>query len=329
MSESAAASTAATKLFEQHREFLQALAYRLLGTASDAEDIVQETYLRWAKTDRTAITEPRAYLARITTRLCLDQVKSARVRREQYVGQWLPEPVVQAAEFTENPAGDLAQDISYALMLALERLSPLERAAFLLHDVFGLSFDEIGETLGRAPAACRQLATRARGNVRAARPRFTVPPAEGERIAAQFMSAAQTGDVAGLSGLLAHDAVVYSDGGRFARAARRPILGAERITRFFAGLAAKYGLAKDIRPTPINGQPGFVKSDATGLTDAVAFEIRDGRIVTIFMVRNPEKLRHIGARLGLKVTPARVGRAVRSTGAVRAVSPARPATPAV
>jgi RNA polymerase sigma-70 factor (ECF subfamily) len=313
MTDSASASAAATGLFEQQREFLQALAYRLLGTASDAEDIVQETYLRWAREDRSTIAEPRAYLARIATRLCLDHVKSARVRREQYVGQWLPEPIVQAAGFTEKPADDLAEDISYALMLALERLSPLERAAFLLHDVFGLSFDDIGETLGRAPAACRQLATRARSNVRTARPRFTVPPAEGERIAAQFMSAAQTGDVAGLSGLLAKDAVVYSDGGRFARAARRPIVGAERITRFFAGLAAKYGLAKALLATPINGQPGYVKSDATGLTDAIAFEIRAGRIVTIFMVRNPEKLRHIGAHLGLPVTSARTPRGARST----------------
>ncbi|MCX6950647.1 MAG: sigma-70 family RNA polymerase sigma factor [Verrucomicrobia bacterium] len=293
-----ASSPESTTLFEQHREFLRSLAYRLLGTASDADDIVQETYLRWAKADRSTITEPRAYLARIATRLCLDHLKSARVRRETYVGQWLPEPVVQAAGFTEQPAGDLAHDISYALMLALERLSPLERATFLLHDVFGLPFDEIAETLHRSPATCRQLATRARGHVRAARPRFTVPDTDSERIAALFMQAAQTGDVGALSGLLAHDAIVYSDGGSFARAARRPILGVDRITRFFAGLAARHGPAKYLQPTPINGQPGFVKGDGTTLTDAYAFEIGHGVIVALYIVRNPEKLRHLAARLG-------------------------------
>lgn len=289
--------------FEQHREFLQALAYRLLGAASDAEDIVQETYLRWARADRSAIAEPRAYLARIATRLCLDHLKSARVRRETYVGQWLPEPIVQAAGFTEKPAADLAHDISYALLLALERLSPLERAAFLLHDVFGLSFDEIAATLQRAPATCRQLATRARRHVRTARPRFTVPPGEGERLAASFLRAAQTGDTAALGALLARDAVVYSDGGHFTRAARRPILGADRIVRFFAGLHARHGPAQEARLAPINGQPGLVKCDAAGLTDAIAFEICDGRIAAIYIVRNPEKLRHLAAHLGLKMRP--------------------------
>lgn len=290
-------SRESTALFEQHREFLRSLAYRLLGSASDADDIVQETYLRWARADRTAIAEPRAYLARTATRLCLDHVKSARVRRETYVGPWLPEPVVQAAGLTAPPAGDLAHDISYALMLALERLSPLERAAFLLHDVFGLSFDEVAETLNRSSATCRQLATRARSHVRAARPRFTVPDAEGERIAALFMQAAQTGDVAALSGLLAEDAIAYSDGGSFARAARRPILGADRISRFFGGLHARHGPAKFLQATRVNGQPGYLKGDGTTLTDAFAFDIRDGRIAALYIVRNPEKLRHLAGRI--------------------------------
>ncbi len=301
MTDSTPALASAPELFEQHREFLRSLAYRLLGAASDAEDIVQETWLRWAKADRTTVTEPRAYLARIATRLCLDQVKSARVRRESYVGQWLPEPVVKAADFVEQPPRDLAQDITYALMLALERLSPLERAAFLLHDVFGLSFEEIGQTLDREPTACRQLATRARGNIRTARPRFPVAPEEGERIAASFMQAAQTGDVAALSGLLAEEAVLYSDGGAFTRAARRPILGEARITRFLAGLTARHGPAKYLRALPINGQPGFVKSDDRGITDAIAFDIREGRVVSVYIVRNPEKLRHLAASLGMSL----------------------------
>lgn len=298
-----ASSLTPTGIFEQHRSFLQSLAYRLLGAASDAEDIVQETYLRWAKADRSAITEPRAYLARIATRLCLDHLKSARVRRETYVGPWLPEPVVLAAGLTTPPAGDLAHDISYALMLALERLSPLERAAFLLHDVFGLSFDEIAVTLNRSAATCRQLATRARGHVRDARPRFTVPDAESARIAASFMEASQTGDVTALSSVLAEDVVAYSDGGSFARAARRPVAGIDRVSRFFAGLAAKHGPAKFLRPLVINGQPGFLKGDGTHITDAFVFDIRDGRIATLYVVRNPEKLRHLVAKLALTARP--------------------------
>ncbi len=290
--------------FEQHRDFLQALAYRLLGTVSDAEDIVQETYLRWAKSERTAITEPRAYLARITTRLCLDHIKSARVRRETYIGQWLPEPLVQAADFTEKPADDLAHDISYALMLALERLTPLERAAFLLHDVFGLPFGEIAGTLNRTSATCRQLATRARTHVRAARPRFTVPVTDGERLAAQFMHATQTGDVAGLTSLLTEDAVLHSDGGGIVRAALRPILGRNRITRFFVGILAKNGPAARSEVAAINGQPGFIKSDGTSFIGVFTLEFSEGKISAIYLMRNPEKLRHLAIPPALDSSPA-------------------------
>lgn len=299
MSETSPTAAANSELFEQHRPFLQALAYRLLGEATEAEDIVQETWLRWSRAERSAITEPRAYLARIATRLCIDHLKSARARRETYVGPWLPEPVVRAADFTEKPARDLAHDITYALMVALERLSPLERAAFLLHDVFGLSFNEIGETLDRDAAACRQLAARARTHVRTARSRFTVPPAEGERIAALFMEAAQTGNVAALSDLLAADAVMHSDGGAFARAARRPIIGPDRISRFLAGIVARNGPAHRLIPTPIDGQPGFAKCSTQGLTDAYVFDIREGRVAALYVVRNPEKLAHLAAKLGL------------------------------
>lgn len=291
-------AASATETFEQHRAALQALAYRLLGSVSDAQDIVQDAYLRWMSADIAKVTAPRAFLTRITTRLCLDHLKSARVRRETYVGPWLPEPMVHAAGFTATPEdANLAQDISYALMLALERLSPLERAAFLLHDVFALSFPEIAETLQRTPAACRKLAARARENVRAARPRFTVPAADTERIAEIFIHAAQSGDLDALRSVLATDAVLHSDGGGKVLAVLRPILGADRIGRLFAGLARRGWGPRNYAAARINGLPGYILRDASGVTtDTMAFEIREGRIQEIYIVRNPEKLRHLGTK---------------------------------
>ena len=281
--------------FEPHRRHLLAVAYRFLGSVSDAEDIVQETWLRWVETDAAAIREPRAYLTRVASRLCLDQLKSARVRRERYVGPWLPEPIVQATGFVAGPAEECADDIAIALMLALERLSPLERAAFVLHDAFGQSFEEIAVTLGRSATACRQLAVRARAHLREARPRFAVPPGEGERLAAAFQQAAQSGDLAGLTRLLAPDAVLHSDGGGKIRAARRPILGADRIARMFSKLLSKKGPPRALAFARVNGLPGWVAVDAHGITETLAFEIREGRIAALYMVRNPDKLRHVPA----------------------------------
>jgi RNA polymerase sigma-70 factor (ECF subfamily) len=279
--------------FEPHRRHLHAVAYRFLGSVADAEDIVQETWLRWTQADAPAVEEPRAYLTRITARLCLDQLKTARVRRERYVGPWLPEPVVEAAGYATDAAGDRADDISVALMLALERLSPLERAAFVLHDVFGQTFEEVAAALDRAPATCRQLATRARQHLRSARPRFTVPPGEGERLVQAFLSAAQNGDLAGLTRVLAADAVLHSDSGGKVRAARRHIVGASRVARLFAILTRKFGPARRAAPARINGLPGLVMQDAAGLTQTLAFEIRDGAIATLYLMRNPDKLRHV------------------------------------
>lgn len=279
--------------FEPHRRHLQAVAYRFLGSVADAEDIVQETWLRWTQADIAAVTEPRAYLTRIAARLCLDQLKSARVRRERYVGPWLPEPVVVAAGYATDAAGEKADDISVALMLALERLSPLERAAFVLHDAFGQSFEEVAVALDRTPATCRQLAARARQHLRSARARFTVPPGEGERLVEAFLNAAQSGNLAGLTRLLAADAVLHSDSGGKVRAARRHILGAERIARLFAILTRRFGPARRAETVRINGLPGLVMQDAEGLTQTLAFEIRQGAITALYLVRNPEKLRHV------------------------------------
>jgi RNA polymerase sigma-70 factor, ECF subfamily len=283
--------------FEAHRRYLTGLAYRMLGSLAEAEDAVQEAYLRWHAAARDGVENPRAFLAKIVTRLCLDQLKSARHRRETYVGPWLPEPLLDDRALAAETASDYAHDLSVALLLILERLSPLERAAFLLHDVFDMEFAAIAETLGRSEAACRQLAARARDHVQAARPRFAPSPDEGERLAAAFRVAAQTGDAAALAQLLAEDAVLYSDGGGKRPAALNPILGSNNIARLVLGLAHKTPEREAWRyqPARINGLPGFIITEPDGAVQTTAFEIVGERIVAIYVVRNPDKLRHLAS----------------------------------
>ena len=280
--------------FEAHRRALTGLAYRMLGSRAEAEDVVQDAYLRWHAADRAAIDEPRRYLGTVVTPLCLDRMKSARARRESYVGQWLPEPVIDEA-FDDETAGDLAHDISVALMLVLERLSPLERASFLLHDVFGFEFAEVSRALGRSEAACRQLAARAREHIAAGRPRFPASSEDGRRLAAIFHLAAISGDAQALAQMLAHDVVLYSDGGGKRIAALNPIHGREKVLRFLDGVSRKNaGLAiVEVRDATINGQPGFVLRGEDGAIDTIAFESDDGRITAIYITRNPDKLRHV------------------------------------
>jgi RNA polymerase sigma-70 factor (ECF subfamily) len=280
--------------FVAHRRTLTGLAYRMLGSRAEAEDVVQDAYLRWHNVDRAAIEEPRGYLATVVTRLCLDRMKSARARREFYVGQWLPEPVVDEA-FDDETAGDLAHDITIALMLVLERLSPLERASFLLHDVFGLDFAEVSGALSRSEAACRQLAARAREHIATGRPRFPTSSEGGRRLAAAFQQAATSGDVQALAQMLSQDVVLYSDGGGKRIAALNPIQGREKVLRFLDGVSRKSpGLATlEIRDATVNGLPGFVLRGEDGAIDTIAFESHDGRITAIYITRNPDKLRHV------------------------------------
>lgn len=301
----------AAAVFAAERPRLVALAYRMLGSVAEAEDVAQEAWIRWRRVSAEGgaegggIENPAAWLSRVATRLSLDRLRAARRRRETYVGEWLPEPV--AADAGPAEAAEAADDISFALMLALERLSPLERAAFLLHDVFGQSFAEVGLALGRDAAACRQLAARGRVHARAAQPRFAVDPQEGARIAAAFFEAARSGDAAALAGLLAEDAVLRSDGGGRARAALNPIRGAARIARFFAGIARKTGAPPPrwSRPLRLNGLPGQLSVAADGAVQTLAVEIEGDRVVAIYATRNPDKLRHLMARLpaGLRPDP--------------------------
>ncbi|BAV50767.1 RNA polymerase sigma factor SigJ [Mesorhizobium loti] len=268
------------------RHKLMRVAYRMLGSVSDAEDAVQEAFIRWMKADRAAVREPEAFLRRTVTRLCLDQLKSARRQRETYVGPWLPDPLVEEDE---------VEDVTLPLMLVLERLSPLERAAFLLHDVFGLGFDEVAAAIERDPAACRQLAARARGHVREARPRFTVEGQRGLELAEAFFAASRSGDMKALGTMLTTDVIAHADGGGKRPAATQPALGFDAVMAQYERVAAwlRTHASKLVRVGFINGLPGFVTLEADGEFQTTALDIEDGKIAAIYVVRNPDKLRHL------------------------------------
>ncbi|MDK2768355.1 MAG: sigma-70 family RNA polymerase sigma factor [Sphingomonas sp.] len=280
--------------FQSERKRLVRLAYRMLGSFSEAEDVVQDAWLRWEQTDG-GIDSPAAYLTRIVTRLCLDRLKSARSRRETYIGPWLPDPLVGSID----PEETIADDITVTLMLAMERLSPLERAAFLLHDVFDVALSDVAVTLNREPAAVRQLASRARKHVQAARRRFSVEAAEADRITQAFFVAARDGDTASLASLLAQDVEIHSDGGGKVLAFRNVIRGADRALRLFAGLRRKNApTAQLLRTAQIDGLPGYISVDR-GIVQTTALDICDGKIARIYIVRNPDKLSHLtGKALG-------------------------------
>jgi RNA polymerase sigma-70 factor (ECF subfamily) len=270
--------------FEPLRPQLMRVAYRMLGSVHDAEDIVQEAFIRWLNVDRSDVREPEAFLRRTVTRLCLDQLKSARHKRETYIGPWLPDPIVEDQE---------VEDVTLPLMLALERLSPLERAVFLLHDVFGVGFEEIAVTIQRDPPACRQLATRARDHVRQARPRFQVEKRRGIELAEAFFTASRNGDLKLLGAMLAADVSIHADGGGKRPAATRPIFGFDAVMKLFKSLAAVLQKSKLVRAGFVNGLPGFITFEADGELQTTALEIEDGKIAAIYVVRNPDKLRHL------------------------------------
>jgi RNA polymerase sigma-70 factor, ECF subfamily len=275
-----------------HRGRLLGLAYRMLGSRSDAEDVVQDAYLRF--TGARDVHNPEAFLVTVVTRLCLDRLKSAKAQREIYVGPWLPEPVFDAEGLSADTATELADDLSFALLLALDRLSPLERAAFLLHDVFDMPFAEVAGMIDRSEAACRQLATRARRAVRNLRPASSAPPDSHARLLTAFSEAVASGDVSRLAGLLREDAIAMTDGGGRKSAALNPIKGADKIARFFIGLAGK-NAGRNIRigPTMINGTVGALLYIDGELDHSFSMAIGGDRIAAIYIVRNPDKLRHV------------------------------------
>jgi RNA polymerase sigma-70 factor, ECF subfamily len=277
-----------------HRGRLLGLAYRMIGSRSDAEDVVQDAYLRFAGAQDVHNAE--AFLVTIVTRLCLDRLKSAKAQREIYVGPWLPEPVFDADGLSADAATELADDLSFALLLALDRLSPMERAAFLLHDVFDTPFSEIAAMLGRTEASCRQLASRARRAVRDNRPAPAQAPDNHARLLQAFGDAVASGNVAQLAELLREDAVALTDGGGRKTAARNPIIGADKIARFFIGIAAKNaGHDMRIEPAMINGAFGALLYLDGELDNTMSMAIDGEKIAAIYIVRNPDKLRHLPA----------------------------------
>ncbi len=279
--------------FAASRGRLQGLAYRMLGSRADAEDIVQDAYLRVSQADHDGIRDAEAFLFTTVTRLCLDQLKSARARREVYVSPWLPEPILDADGLSPETAAEVADDLSFALLLTLEKLSAPERAAFLLHDVFDSSYAHVAETLGKSEAACRQLAARARRAVKSARPSRPAPAETHQALLTKFVEAAATGDASRLEALLTADVVAYSDGGGVKVAARRPVYGADRVAQFFASLNRKFrnaGGVAEVEFATINGAPGLVVRLDGEFDHTMSIDVRDGQIAAIYVVRNPHKL---------------------------------------
>jgi RNA polymerase sigma-70 factor (TIGR02957 family) len=272
--------------FVTHRGLLFTVAYEMLGSAVDAEDVVQETWLRWANVDQAEVRDPRAYLVRMVTRQALNRLRTVSRQREDYVGEWLPEPLLTGPDLAED--AELAENVSIAMLTVLETLGPAERAVFVLHEVFETPYDEIAEVVGKTPAAVRQIAHRAREHVAARRPRMQVDRAEQEATLQKFMAAVTSGDVLGLVEVLAPDVVLIADGGGLVPAARKPLIGAERVVAFLARVA---DLSDLVATTAwLNGMPG-ARFNVAGDDTAVSLVVEDGLITRIYAIRNPQKLR--------------------------------------
>lgn len=280
-----------TAAFEEWRPLLFGIAYRMLGSASDAEDVVQDAGLRWLRRGDEPVRSVRAYLVTIVTRRCLDELDSSRAKRVTYAGPWLPEPVV-----VDDPSPtEQADSLSLAFLVLLEELTPLERAAYLLHDIFGYSFDEVSRSMGRSPAACRQLGARARKHIEERRQRFDADLRHGRELTDRFLVACATGDLSGLLTMLSDDVVVWTDGGGKVRAAMRPVVGRHRSSRFLINVAKKgHGVPE---ATVLNGQPATVFVEGGAVVAAVVLDVMEGLIAGVRVVTNPDKLKHLSAQL--------------------------------
>jgi RNA polymerase sigma-70 factor (ECF subfamily) len=292
----------AVRVFDEHRSLLVSMAYRILGSVSDAEDAVQETYLRWSKVDPAQVSNPRAFLVRVTTRLAIDRLRRAKTRRETYVGPWLPEPILTGRDVAEDVA--LADSVSMAMLVVLETLSPLERAVFVLREAFGLRYAEIADILGRKEEAVRQLARRARDHVREHRSRFDTDESEQRRVTERFLEATSTGDLEALVAVLSPEVTLVADGGGRALAPRRPIRGADKVARFLLAVATEERMARflrsvgsepivadlRVRVAPVNGGPGILVVSGDKPISALVLDVSEGVVRTIHLVANPEKL---------------------------------------
>lgn len=299
----------AADVFDRHRNLLVSVAYRILGSVTDAEDTVQEAWLRWSNVAHSEIIDPRAFLVRVTTRLAIDRLRRVKARRESYVGPWLPEPVLTGQDPAEGAA--MAESVSMAMLVVLETLSPLERAVFVLREAFGMPHAEIAEVLGRREEAVRQLARRAREHVRERRTRFDADQTEQQRVTERFLEATAGGDLDGLMAVLSPGVTLVADGGGKALSPRRPVHGAEKVARFLVAIVGEEQIARFLRSVgsgpsgevrvhlaPVNGETGIVVTAGGEPISALVLEVTDGLVKTIRLVANPEKLagvREIGA----------------------------------
>jgi RNA polymerase sigma-70 factor (ECF subfamily) len=299
-------TTDLTETYETYRGLLFSVAYRMLGSVADAEDIVQDAWLRWSGADRTKVDDPRAYLVRTVTNAAIDRLRCERSRRESYVGPWLPEPVLTSSDVAEHV--ELADSVSLAMLVVLETLSPLERAVFVLREVFGFSHAEIAAAIDRSEASVRQVAVRARRHVTERRPRFSADRAEQRRVTEEFLSAALGGDIDRLLGVLAPDVVLVPDGGGKRLAPRRPLVGAEEVARFLGGIKGRSyeGVAPEDRTveiTDVNGVPGVVIRGGGTVLSALVADVVDGRVSALHLIANPDKLETIAERRVLPLAP--------------------------
>ncbi|MGO1057280.1 RNA polymerase sigma-70 factor [Crossiella sp. CA198] len=281
----------ATEVFLTHRNLLFTVAYEMLGSAADAEDVLQETWLRWAAVDLDEVREQRAYLVRITTRQALTRLRTLGRRRESYVGTWLPEPLLTAPDVAEDV--ELADSVSMAMLLVLETLAPTERAVFVLREVFDLGYPEIAEAVGKSPVAVRQIAHRARAHVAARRPRGVASPAQTRGALAAFQHAVRTGDLQGLLDLLAPEVVLLGDGGGVKQAVPRPIVGADKVARVLATGLGRLAASTTLQPVQVNGHPALLLRLDGEIDTVLALRVEDGLITGLYAVRNPAKLSHL------------------------------------
>ena len=286
-----------TDVFTSARPLLFSIAYRMLGSVAEAEDVVQDAWLRWQAAADDDVREPRAYLATIVTRLSINELRSARSRREEYVGPWLPEPLVTDQSPDPSEPIELAESLSMAFLLMLERLSPIERAVLLLRDVFDFDYAEVARIVDKSEANCRQLLVRAKKHLGADEPRFGADRAHAERLVRRFIDAAGAGEIDGMVAVLAEDITLWPDGGGKVPSAARPIRGMDAVSRFTAGVFERFlSDARHLQPVWINGQPGFIVYDGNELRGALGFDVRGGRIHDIYVITNPDKLRSLGKR---------------------------------
>ncbi|GGW55820.1 RNA polymerase sigma24 factor [Streptomyces griseoloalbus] len=288
----------ATEAFITHRNLLFTVAYEMLGSAADAEDVLQETWLRWADVDLDTVRDRRAYLVRITTRQALGRLRTLGRRKESYVGSWLPEPLLTSPDVAEDV--ELADSVSMAMMLVMETLTPTERAVFVLREVFGLEYDEIAEAVDKSPAAVRQIAHRARAHVAARRPRGAVSPAQTKGALDAFRRAVETGDLQGLLDIMAPDVVLLGDGGGIKQAVLRPVVGADKVARLLHAGMGRLPAGASLRPAQVNGHPALILRVDGAIDTVVAVRVDDGLVTGLYAVRNPEKLSYMQRETALR-----------------------------